>query len=624
MHVHERVLVSAARGWWLRQALKPMRQAVWIWSAITFTFVFLGIPLAPPGIQPLLSGAVVLNILALGLAWFASVRRARGITTPPGRLFRIVRTIGIGVIAMIAVPMFMSGAITSSNPMIAALGLVMTPLLLMVIVLSMIGVVIGQLMRSSGQRPKQAAPTARTASRPNGDQIPTEDSNLLAILHDPAQLNYHLYHAGLGQKLERLNQPTPSSRRSADKSPSAFDLAFSAHGLTRTLKRRFGRDSAYFYDSEYRYQVPQLARTEITKAGVLAWFRLLGGTSAVTYEKPAEILANSLGVRGGIAVSQSNQDRAEGLVQLAFNLHNALKDIVPFTVDPGTPIPSSTPWHIGRDATGKDLVYDIAKNAHLLIAGATRSGKSVSTYSLITHLLRMGDSVRLLVCDPNDTTIAPFEEKVSWSTNESHPGKPTEMLKWVRSDVMEARRPTLRSMRRDKFDDFTRENPMYVVIIDEAANYMRHSDGKAAAEFNNELMAVVAQGAKFGVRIVLITQRPDSTILPTSVRAQLSARISFRLEDLQTANMVFPDLDNPSELLDFEAGVGMFRETGGRPRKFRSVFLEDHWGAADQIKHPLPKIEIDDFADDGFDDAAETASSSVGRPRLRDEYRDLR
>jgi hypothetical protein len=272
-------------------------------------------------------------------------------------------------------------------------------------------------------------------------------------------------------------------------------------------------------------------------------------------------------------------------------IHDPLEAVIPYSADPTTQIEPHTPWRIGADEDGEPVEIDLAASAHMLVAGATRSGKSVTTYSLLTHILRMGDSVRLLVADPNDTTVAPFEPLVSWSTSSTHPGPVTEMLEWVRLE-MDRRKPIMREMRLDKISDFSPEMPLIVIVLDEAANYLKHSDKPAALELAGEMQAVAAQGAKYGVRLVIITQRPSADILPPAVRSQLSARISFRMEDKEGAVMAFPDIDDPSELLSYKTGVGIFREVGGKLRRFRAEYLADHWAAADQIPAALPRITI--------------------------------
>ncbi|AQX81542.1 hypothetical protein BWO91_17635 [Plantibacter flavus] len=339
-----------------------------------------------------------------------------------------------------------------------------------------------------------------------------------------------------------------------------------------------------------RYLVPRVVEIEDCPTGPRAIVTIYRGSTVDDYRKAAETLATELRVPG-ISITQRPQDRARGQLRMDFLLVDPLEAIVPYNDDPSEPVAPDTPWSIGIDESGGDVQMNLAESAHIMIAGATRSGKSVLTYSLLAHVIRMGTSARLLVADPNDTTIAPFEHLVSWSTNSQHPAEPIAMLRWVREEMVR-RQSILRSMERDKFSSFSPELPLLVVVIDEAANYMRSSDGKAAAEFNAELMQVVAQGAKSGVRLVLITQRPDSTILPTSVRAQLSARFSFRLEDRETAKMIFPDLEDQDQLLRFDVGVGIMREVASEPRRFRGVYIPDHWAIAKQIPQGMPLIDV--------------------------------
>lgn len=263
-----------------------------------------------------------------------------------------------------------------------------------------------------------------------------------------------------------------------------------------------------------------------------------------------------------------------------------------YTEDPTIPTAPDTPWRVGIDEEGQPIEVNLASSAHMMIAGATRSGKSVATYGLLTHVARMGDYARLLVADPNDATLAPFEDLVSWSTNSVDPTPVINMLKWVRAE-MESRREVLRALRSDKITEFTSDLPMIVIVVDEAANYLRTSDLGLRRELESELLAVVSQGAKFGVRVVLITQRPDSTILPTAIRSQLSVRISFGLEDLETAKMIFPDIPEPSVLLGLLAGVGYVKIVGVPLRRFRAFYLADHWEVASRIPRAMPTVDVD-------------------------------
>jgi hypothetical protein len=337
----------------------------------------------------------------------------------------------------------------------------------------------------------------------------------------------------------------------------------------------------------FEWVPPTLVAIHVTRLGPILRVRPWGGQEPADYARVAARIATSYELRGAtVAVTEPGLIDLQLLGSDPLAAHGHPVDVTEFA----TPVAVTDPWHVGEDEAGEPVLIDLAASSHALVAGATRSGKSLCTYGLITHVLRMGPAARLLVADPNDTTLAPFEDKLAWSTSSVDPEPVTEMLQWVRRE-MDRRKPILRRMRQDKVDpwQFNADLPLIVVVIDEAANYLRHSAGKPMKE---ELLAVVSQGAKYGIRLVLITQRPDSTILDTSTRAQLSARICFRVEDRQTAAMVFPDLDDPDALLAMPPGVGYVREVGGQARRFRGLYLADHWGAADMISAPQPRIDV--------------------------------
>lgn len=56
--------------------------------------------------------------------------------------------------------------------------------------------------------------------------------------------------------------------------------------------------------------------------------------------------------------------------------------------------------------------------------------------------------------------------------------------------------------------------------------------------------------------------------------------------------MVFPGISDPTELLNCPTGVGLIKEIIGRPRRFRAAYMADHWGIADQIATPLPRVSV--------------------------------
>lgn len=197
------------------------------------------------------------------------------------------------------------------------------------------------------------------------------------------------------------------------------------------------------------------------------------------------------------------------------------------------------PFPVVIARSGIPIEVSFADSAHLLIAGTTRSGKSICGNTLLTHAAVRRD-VRTYIADPNAVAAAPWYRTAHRVTLDTHPAAATDLLREIRTE-MEARKHLLIRQRTDRLTTFTEELPVLLVVFDELANYTRHSDKKAAEEFQTELIAVASQGAKFGVRLVAMTQKPGSDVLNTAIRANLTARICFRVEDVESYVMAFPE-----------------------------------------------------------------------------------
>jgi S-DNA-T family DNA segregation ATPase FtsK/SpoIIIE len=170
---------------------------------------------------------------------------------------------------------------------------------------------------------------------------------------------------------------------------------------------------------------------------------------------------------------------------------------------------------LGWDEDGTPVVLNLAYSAHALVAGLTRSGKSITVNTLLAYASLMRD-VRLIVIDPNLGAVAPWWRTAYKVSDAIHPGEPTEILRWVRAE-MQRRERLFWSGRTDRITDFSPELPLLLVVIDEVANYTRHPDRKARERFEAELLAIASQGAKFGIRLWLLTQKPSADVLTTAV-----------------------------------------------------------------------------------------------------------
>lgn len=180
------------------------------------------------------------------------------------------------------------------------------------------------------------------------------------------------------------------------------------------------------------------------------------------------------------------------------------------------------------------------------------------------------------VIDPNLGAVAPWWRTAHRVSDAIHPDEPTEILRWVREE-MERREQLFWSGRTDRITDFSPELPLLLVVIDEVANYTRHPDRKARERFEAELLAIASQGAKFGVRLWLLTQKPSADVLTTAVRTNLSARICHRVDTVEDFLHLFADgreLDITAADRTMPQGVSVASVGDMRtPVRLRSVYL---------------------------------------------------
>lgn len=628
MHEHEPAFISAARTFWLRQAQKPMRQGLLIWSAVLLSFVVIGVPVAPHGLQSLLSGLILLGALGLDLGWFTSIRRSRGIDTPPGRWFRIARTVGTGVIAMIAVPMLMNGAVASSNPIVAVLGVIAILVVLVLILGCMVGVIIWQLTHSPGLSKigtygASVAHTAPVESAVSGESVPAEDVSLLALLNDPDKLNWHLLHAGLAQKLGQVGQPAP--RRNGDR----YDGARAGYVAVMNMRARRRRVPGQYIFGNERYRVPQVVRVKPTKSGPIAWLNILPGTTPAAYEKSAETMANSIGIRGGITIVQTDQDRVDGVVQLMFRLHNPLNNVIAY--DFNLPVTyRSVPFGVQENG---ELLCLGGLESNLLFGGTPGGGKSGGLTAYLAGISRLPNTA-IIGLDPKRV------EQGMWKSRFSRIAKTGEdaldVLQRL-NEEMDRRYEWLDVNKRKKVtEDLLELMPWLVLVPDELADLVANGitkDEKAADGNRMSLMRrLVSLGRAAGITVVPATQKPQSDVIPTSFRDLIQQRAAYATTNAaMTDTILGAGMSSNGGLSHTIAGLEkgvcyVVNESSRTPIKARTFWIpdDDVEAIAERTAHLRVQLDwLDAESDEDLDGDLSPASSNKRPSRLRDEYRDL-
>ncbi|MCH6255642.1 DNA translocase FtsK [Puniceicoccaceae bacterium K14] len=194
------------------------------------------------------------------------------------------------------------------------------------------------------------------------------------------------------------------------------------------------------------------------------------------------------------------------------------------------------PIAMGMDIQGKIIVADLAKAPHLLIAGATGSGKSVCMSNLILSLLYRfaPEELELVLIDPKRVEFGLFREV----PHLIHPvvGDPEDavrLLKWVVKE-MENRYETLASKQVRNITGYNakatstgefEKMAFMVVIIDELADLMMTSKGEAEAS-----LARIAQLSRaVGIHTIIATQRPSVNVITGVIKANYPTRVAFQV-----------------------------------------------------------------------------------------------
>lgn len=209
---------------------------------------------------------------------------------------------------------------------------------------------------------------------------------------------------------------------------------------------------------------------------------------------------------------------------------------------------------LGRTPSGTDLMFDPFAAQHTLFTGRTRSGKSVSLYGLLAQMKRFS-SVQLCGVDPTGVLFNAVGEGLGGSSLRvltlSEPDRVGEVMGELLS-IMDDRIQALLRAGVDKFDDFSPEFPLLFVLFEEYPGLLsalealdKSSGAKVADRLEPRLRAAVQrlalEGAKVGIRLVLVSQRADASLLTGVLRSQLTQRISFA-QDSEGLKMLHEDI----------------------------------------------------------------------------------
>ncbi len=189
------------------------------------------------------------------------------------------------------------------------------------------------------------------------------------------------------------------------------------------------------------------------------------------------------------------------------------------------------PLTLGHDIVGNPVVTDLARMPHLLIAGATGTGKSVGLNAMICSLLyrHRPEDLRLLMIDPKRIELSLYDGIPHLlHPVVSEPKEATRALRWAVME-MERRYQLLEEAHVRNLNGYnkTAEQPLpfLVVIIDELADLMMVS----SKEVESAIARLAQMARAAGIHLLVATQRPSVDVLTGLIKANFPARISFKV-----------------------------------------------------------------------------------------------
>ena len=248
--------------------------------------------------------------------------------------------------------------------------------------------------------------------------------------------------------------------------------------------------------------------------------------------------------------------------------------------------PSNIAFAVGKDIAGKVVVTDIAKMPHMLIAGATGSGKSVCINTLIMSILYKAhpDDVKLIMVDPKVVELSVYNGiphlLIPVVTD---PKKASAALHWGVSEMEDRYRKfadfnvrdlkgynkKVESMQENGEAEAPAKLPQIVIIVDELADLMMVCPGEVEESICR--LAQLARAA--GIHLIIATQRPSVDVITGLIKANMPSRVAFSVSSGVDSRTIL-DMNGAEKLLG--KGDMLFYPQGyTKPARIQGAFVSD-------------------------------------------------
>ena len=300
---------------------------------------------------------------------------------------------------------------------------------------------------------------------------------------------------------------------------------------------------------------------------------------------------------------------------------------------------SNIAFAVGKDIAGKTVVADIAKMPHMLIAGATGSGKSVCINTLIMSILYKAhpDDVKLIMVDPKVVELSVYNGiphlLIPVVTD---PKKASAALHWGVSEMEDRYRKfadynvrdlkgynkKIETMPVPEGEEAPKKMPQIVIIVDELADLMMVCPGEVEESICR--LAQLARAA--GIHLIIATQRPSVDVITGLIKANMPSRVAFSVSSGVDSRTIL-DMNGAEKLLG--KGDMLFYPQGySKPARVQGAFVSDKEvsDVVDYLKNQALGNIYSNYAEDieekikNIGSSGGSSGSGSGGGNDRDEY----
>lgn len=280
---------------------------------------------------------------------------------------------------------------------------------------------------------------------------------------------------------------------------------------------------------------------------------------------------------------------------------------------------SKLPLALGKDVTGNTIISSIANMPHLLIAGATGSGKSVCINTIIMSILYKArpDEVKLIMIDPKVVELNVYNNiphlLIPVVTNAK---KAQFSLNWAVQEMEKRYQLFAKNNVKDmqsynELYTITEKMPQIVIIIDELADLMM----VAATEVEDAICRLAQMARAAGMHLIVATQRPSVDVITGTIKANIPSRISFQVSS-QIDSRTILDMSGAEKLLG-KGDMLYYPSNLSKPIRVQGAFVSDK-----EVKRVCDFIRNQGEANYN-QDAVESISTNNTSQTMQDDKDDL-